>query len=299
MNALTFLYRFFTLLFATMLLFGCIGEQTDNCVQYELTVNAVTPSGQDVTSSGTITSIDLYLFDENGFVRMVPKGTSSDYLFGTDRNKSLTLVAWANLKGDSLKVPSLAVGTSLENAQIGLLETESGYNLPVTDLFYARRRLTSENLSTRGMQSDTVKLVMERISAGLSVKVSHLQKYFEGEEEKLHIVVRGVGTALNFLGNPLGKEAGYIPTMHATQGKDEWMAPLFRVFPTQEDYKVFVDLYRNDKLLFTINTDDEGNPLKAVPGMETYITVDFDYARLLVNVSVLPWGSGGGQYTEF
>lgn len=241
----------------------------------------------------------MYLFDENGFVRMVPKGTSSDFLFGTEKNKPLTLVVWGNLNGDSLKKPSLAIGTSLKDAQIGLLQTKSGYNLPVTDLFYARRELTSGNLSTRGMQSDTVRLVMNRISAALAVKVSHSQEYFGSAEEKLHIVVRGTGNTLNFLGEPWGQEGGYVPTMTAIQEKDEWVAPLFRIFPTQEDYKILVDLYRNDKFLFTISTDDEGNLLKAVPGMETYITVDFVYTRLLVNVSVLPWGSGGGQHTEF
>ncbi len=299
MNALIFLYRLSAFLLTTMLLFGCVREQTESCVEYKLTVSAVTPSGQDVTSSGTITSIDMYLFDENGFVRMVPKGTSSDFLFGTEKNKPLTLVVWGNLNGDSLKKPSLAIGTSLKDAQIGLLQTKSGYNLPVTDLFYARRELTTGNLSTRGMQSDTVRLVMNRISAALAVKVSHSQEYFGSAEEKLHIVVRGTGNTLNFLGEPWGQEGGYVPTMTAIQEKDEWVAPLFRIFPTQEDYKILVDLYRNDKFLFTISTDDEGNLLKAVPGMETYITVDFDYTRLLVNVSVLPWGSGGGQHTEF
>lgn len=272
---------------------GCVYEQTDACVQYELTVRAVTPSGEDVTSSGVITSMDIYLFDQNGFVRMVPKGSSSDFLFGTPKNKTLTLVAWGNLKGDSLKLPSPAVGTSLEEAKIELLQLATGYNLPVTDLFYARRVLTGET-STRAMQSDTVKLVMERLSAALAVKISHAREYF-GSDEPLHLVVRGIGTALSFLGEPLGQEAGYAPAMAAVSGKDEWVAPLFRVFPTQDDGRIFVDLYRKGEKLFTITTDDEGNLLRATPGKETYISVDFRYARMFVSISVLPWGSSGQQ----
>ena len=293
MNALITIYRTLCILPACLLLYGCISEQTDACVQYELTVRAVTPSGEDVTSSGIITSMDIYLFDQNGFVRMVPKGSSSDFLFGTPKNKTLTLVAWGNLKGDSLKLPSPAVGTSLEEAKIELLQLATGYNLPVTDLFYARRVLTGET-ATRGMQSDTIKLVMERISAALAVKISHAREYF-GSDEPLHLVVRGTGTALSFLGEPLGQEARYAPAMAAVSGKDEWVAPLFRVFPTQDDGRIFVDLYRKGEKLFTITTDDEGNLLRATPGKETYISVDFRYARMFVSVSVLPWGSTGQQ----
>ncbi len=295
MNTLIAIYRTLCILPACLLLYGCISEQTDACVQYELTIRAVTPSGEDVTSSGVITSMDLYLFDENGFVRMVPKGSSSDFLFGIQKNKTLTLVAWGNLKSDSLKLPSPAVGTSLEEAKVELLQLATGYNLPVTDLFYARRVLTGET-ATRGMQSDTIKLVMERLSAALAVKISHAREYF-GSDEPLHLVVRGIGTALSFLGEPLGQEAGYAPAMTAVSGKDEWVAPLFRVFPTQDDGRIFVDLYRKGEKLFTITTDDEGNLLRATPGKETYISVDFRYARMLVSVSVLPWGSTG-QETE-
>ena len=287
------LVRILLLFCFASLLYSCISEETDACVQYELTIRAVTPSGEDVTSSGVITSMDLYLFDENGFVRMVPKGSSSDFLFATEKSKALTLVVWGNLKGDSLKLPSLGVGTSLEDAKVELLQSSTGYNLPVTDLFYARRVLTGET-STRAMQSDTVKLVMERLSAALAVKIGHAREYF-GSDEPLHLVVRGIGTALSFLGEPLGQEAGYAPAMAAVSGKDEWVAPLFRVFPTQDDGRIFVDLYRKGEKLFTITTDDEGNLLRATPGKETYISVDFRYARMFVSVSVLPWGSTGQQ----
>lgn len=293
MNALTFTYRMFCFLLTCLLLSSCIREQTDACVQYELTVRAVTPSGEDVTSSGVVTSMDLYLFDENGFVRMLPKGSSSDFRFGAEKNENFTLVAWGNLKGDSLKLPSLAVGTSLEEARIELLQLATGYNMPVTDLFYSRHTLGS---TTRAMQNDTVKLVMERLSAALAVKISHAREYF-GSEGTLRIVVRGTGTALSFLAEPLGEEAGYAPVMNPVSDKDEWVAPLFRVFPTNEDQYIYIDLYRNDEKLFTITTDDEGTQLKASPGKETYISIDFRYARMFVNVSVLPWGSSD-QNTE-
>lgn len=275
---------------------GCVREQMDSCMQYELTVEAVDPQGVDITSSGAVTSIDLYLFDESGFVRIIPRGSSSDFLFGEEKKRTLTLVAWGNLKGDSLKLPQLSVGTSLQEAKIELLQSANGYNLPVTDLFYTRRELSGT--STRSLQSDTVKLVMERLAAGLSIRVNHAAEYFGTPDIDLHIVVRGTGSSLNFLGEPSDDEAGYAPSIQVVDGEDEWYAPLFRVFPTHNDQHIYIDLYRGSTLLFTITTDDAGNILHALPGMETYITVDFRYARLHVTVSVEPWGTNG-QNVQF
>ncbi|MBP1614029.1 MAG: Fimbrillin-A associated anchor protein Mfa1 and Mfa2 [Bacteroidetes bacterium] len=269
---------------------SCVREQMDDCVQYELTVSAVDTEGEDITSSGAITSIDLYLFDENGFLRIIPQGSSSsNFLLGTEKDKALTLVAWGNLKSDSLILPELSVGTSLEDAKIELLQTAAGYDLPVTDLFYSRREISSS--TTRGVQSDTIQLVMERLAAALSVRVSHAAEHFGSAQSNLHIVVRGTGTSLNFLGEPSNDEAGYAPAMEQVTGEDEWVTPLFRVFPTGESDQIYIDLYQGDTFLFTISTDDGGSTLRALPGTETYVTVDFRYSRLHISVSVEPWES--------
>ncbi len=272
-----------------LLLQGCVLEQMDDCVQYGLTVSAVDPQGNDVIASGAISTIDIYLFDENGFVRIIPQESSSDYLLGAEKNKALTLVAWGNLKSDSLLLPNLSLGTSLEDAKIELLQTVAGYKLPVTDLFYSRLEFNSA--LTRAMQNNTVKLVMERLAAALSVRVSHVAEHFGGAQGKLHLVVWGTGSSLNFLGEPSDDEAGYAPAMEQVTGEDEWVVPLFRVFPTGEDQRISIGLYRDDTLLSTITTDDDGNILRALPGKETYVTVDFRYARLHVSVRVKPWGS--------
>lgn len=270
----------------SLLMQACVREQTDDCVQYEMKISAVDPQGVDVTSSGIVTSINLYLFDDNGFVRIIPQNSSSSFILGTEKSKVLTLVAWGNLKGDSLKLPSLSVGTSLQNARIKLLQSTEGYNLPTTDLFYSRREIN--NVATRSMQSDTVKLIMERLVSALSVRVSHPEEYF-GDVADLYIVVRGTGTSLNFMGETSEDEAGYAPGMKQLTGADEWVTPLFRIFPTDENRQIFIDLYRENNLLMTITTDDYGNVLRALPGKETYVTVDFRYARMHVFFSVKPW----------
>lgn len=272
---------------------ACVREQMADCMQYELRVSAVDSQGVDVTSSGAVTSINLYLFGENGFIRSVPEGSFDSFLFSAEKDRVLTLIAWGNLKGDSLDIPDLQVGTSLKDAKIKLLQTVAGYELPVTDLFYSRREIGST--TTRGMQNDTLQLVMKRLSAALSVCVSHGAEYFGNAAFHPHIVVRGTGTSLNFLAEPSDDVSDYAPVMHQVGGEDVWTTPLFRVLPTGQEQRISIDLYRDDTLALSITTDDEGNALRALPGKETYITVDFSYARLCVSVSVRPWGSTNQQ----
>ena len=84
---------------------SCVREDMEECTQYALNVRAVDNEGNDLTDSGVLQKADVYLFNENGFVRMVPSGISSDFLFGHDKRQKLTLVAWGNIKKDQNSVP--------------------------------------------------------------------------------------------------------------------------------------------------------------------------------------------------
>ncbi|TWV14422.1 hypothetical protein FQ707_04555 [Bacteroidaceae bacterium HV4-6-C5C] len=284
---------FFMLLCTLPALWGCSHDKDEDVVEYSLNVSAVDPQGNDVTASGVISTIDLFLFDENGFVRVLPRGSSTGFLFNVSKSSKYTLVAWANLKGDSLKLPQLIVGTSLESARIDLLQSSSGHDIPVTDLFYSRLDILSA--STKSVKSNTLRLVMERIVAGISVDVIHAAKHFGITDGNLRVVVRGTSRSLNFLGEPSADEASFTPTMNRVGDEDEWFAPLFRVFPAGADKQVYIDLYHGDTLLLTVTRDDEGNPLRAVSGKETHITVDFGDAWLHVSMSIVPWYTGSGQ----
>ena len=97
----------FTILYVslTFLYTSCVREDTGDCMQYEIHVRVVDAAGNDLTQSGVLEKSEVYLFGENGFVRMVPAGVSSDYLFGNHKEARLTLVAWGNIKEDTLIPP--------------------------------------------------------------------------------------------------------------------------------------------------------------------------------------------------
>ena len=90
---------------------SCVREDTEDCVQYQVHVRVVDAAGNDLTESGVLEKSEVYLFGENGFVRMVPAGVSSDYLFGNYKEARLTLVAWGNIKEDTLITADIKPGT--------------------------------------------------------------------------------------------------------------------------------------------------------------------------------------------
>ena len=92
-SILTALYAGLIFLYAS-----CVREDTSACMQYEVNVRVVDAEGNDLTESEVLEKSEVYLFGENGFVRMIPAGVSSDYLFGHYKDDRLTLVAWGNVK---------------------------------------------------------------------------------------------------------------------------------------------------------------------------------------------------------
>ena len=100
---------------------SCVREDTGDCVQYQVHVRVVDAAGNDLTESGVLEKSEVYLFGENGFVRMV-----SDYLSGNYKEARLTLVAWGNIKEDTLITADIKPGTPIEEARLKLKQHAEG-----------------------------------------------------------------------------------------------------------------------------------------------------------------------------
>ena len=70
---------------------SCVREDTGDCIQYVLDMQAVDSEGNDLTATDALQKAEVYLFDEKGFIRKIPADISSDLIFGDDKNKRLTL----------------------------------------------------------------------------------------------------------------------------------------------------------------------------------------------------------------
>ena len=175
-SILTALYAGLIFLYAS-----CVREDTSACMQYEVNVRVVDAEGNDLTESEVLEKSEVYLFGENGFVRMIPAGVSSDYLFGHYKNDRLTLVAWGNVKEDTLITAEIKPSTPIEEARLKLKQYAEGNHLPVTDLFYCRKELS--NTATRGIREENITLVMGRLAAGLSIRACYLTERYADKGE--------------------------------------------------------------------------------------------------------------------
>lgn len=206
---------------------SCVREDTGDCMQYEIHVRVVDAAGNDLTQSGVLEKSEVYLFGENGFVRMVPAGVSSDYLFGNHKEARLTLVAWGNIKEDTLITAKIKPGTLLEEARLKLKQHAEGSHLPVTDLFYCRKEPEQHRYKehTRGK----ITLVMERMTAGLSIRTRYLAERYPYQGETYTFIVRGTGSEVDFMGKVTGENARYKPPTFTDEQGDAY-APPFAYF---------------------------------------------------------------------
>lgn len=295
---------------AVILLLGtlqsCIFEDMEPCVQYDLTLKIVGSNGLQLPSE-TVDSISLFLFDTNGYVRMVSAGRSNDFTIGYPKEEALTLIAWGNLKKDSLLVPLLSRGQQPEEVMVTLRQLEA-FSMNPTDLFYARYTVTlgqeevlvdraaplSDESETRALRAakarvDTLPLSLERIVASLTITGQYMDRRFGTDTAGYHFVVYSPRDALNFMGTLAGDTARYAPaTTMNTAG--QLITPAIRVLPTPVDGALTVALFRGDSLLYTTSLDSRGEPLRAVAGKQLDILLDFRYSYVKVSVDVVPWG---------
>lgn len=279
---------------AAALCASCVKENTEKCVLYEVRMRVVDNQGNDLTESGVLEKAEVYLFNEEGFVRMVPAGTVPELLIGEDRDERLTLVAWGNLKEDTLVTTDIRRGTPPEEARLQLRQQEGGTHIPVTDLFYCRKEV--QQAVTRSVGTAEVTLVMERVAAEVSIRTRYMAQRYPYTGEPYRIIVRCAATEMDFTGKAAGDGAGYEPASTTDEAGDV-SAPPFRIFPTEEGERIEIDICRGSGKLCTIAEGNDFKPLYAPAGMHTEIVIDFREAQPKTTLTVHPWGEMG-QETE-
>lgn len=279
---------------AAALCASCVKEDTENCVLYEVRMRVVDSQGNDLTESGVLEKADVYLFNEEGFVRMVPAGTAPQLLIGGDRGERLTLVAWGNLKEDTLVTTDIRRGTPPQEARLQLRQQEGGTHIPLTDLFYCRKEV--REAVTRSAGTAEVTLVMERVAAEVSIRTRYMARRYPYTGEPYRIIVRCAATEMDFTGKAAGDGAGYEPAS-ATDEAGDVSAPPFRIFPTAEGESIEIDICRGSHRLCTIAEGNDFKPLYVPVGMHTDIVIDFRDAEIRTTLTVNQWGEMG-QETE-
>lgn len=286
---------------------SCIFEDMDSCVRYDITLKVVNADGFQLPKE-TVDSVNLFLFDKNGYARMVSADRNNKFTLGYSKNEVLTLVAWGNLKNDSLLLPQLSKGQKPEDVLITLNQLED-YALNPSDLFYARYTIQVENeaVNVNGANSnlqgaqavptnlrsavsiDTIAICMKRIVASLTVTGQHMEKRYGTDTTGYHFVVSSPNDALNFMGQLVGDTARYAP-VSTINAAGQLVTQAIRVLPTPDDGAVTVALYKGNSLLFSTCKDCKEKPLRAIADKRLEILIDFASSQVGVSVHVVPWG---------
>lgn len=269
-----------------LLCWSCIGEDMSACAEYSVLVKVFDADGNDLTGSDRITSVDMYLFDQQGFVRVIPSGSQGSFLLGEEKNKELTLIAWGNLNPDSVSVPVILPGSSLEDTRLHAFQL-SGINArTVSDLFYSKLHISP--IQTRGLEQRSDTIVLNSVSTGMTVQTSGLQQWLGFPSDSCRIVIENAGGSLNFLGIFTGETVTYEPVVSQDVGGDLNTA-LFRILPTGNSQNLTLSLYNGSTKVFSVASDSEGDPIVAPAGRIVRLFIHFEYASVKVVVTVSPW----------
>lgn len=266
---------------------SCIKEDLSDCRNYDLTMKVVDAEGEDISSSGAIHDLKAYLFGNDKFIKELPID-SGKITFTYSKSVPVTVVAWGNLQNDTLDLPQLTSGMGITEALVQLKKSNT-QTLSAPDLFYQ----SYSSVSTKSdVDEEVVELSLKRRTAQMHISFGGIITAFGGTEDEYSYIIKGAGYGLNFKGEALlSDEHPYKPTT-SWNTLNRLETPIFSIIPddNNDDY-VQVNLYKGEKLVYSIQSDTYGNKLKAVPGKMLNVIVDF--ATIYINVSIvsiIPWG---------
>ena len=275
-------YRAYLLAVAFIVSGGCIREDLSDC-RY-LTLKFKVSDSREETNAGTdaVDSAQVYLFDSRGYVRTVEVGDiSKHYTLGFEKSDEISIAAWGNLRSDSIEIPGMHRGMCRLCA-ILKLKKQDEYCPEPPDLFFASYR--SEDTVV-----DTVIVTLERIVSSVTITGKHLSDSFGIDTAGCYFVIRSTTDGIDFNGEAVGSEAAYRPSAYF-DAEHNLKTPVFKILPQAENEYLTIELYRGNEKLYSTHTDSEGELLRALPGEQLNIVIDFSRRNVVIKIIITPWG---------
>lgn len=285
------------LILMVMVVVGCTKEDESKCnPPHSLEIRAVVnvngeiqEVGSDVVKGGVV----FYVFDQNeGFLEMKRVELGSQIALYYPFEDKLHLVCWGNSESEGLIMPTLEVGTKLEEALISIntdnLESRSvqqNVTASVDDLFHARDELTiSDNVNKE--------IIIERQVASVSIISTGLKEYCNTDSEDFRYVFRSGKKSIDFTGLTKDENVSHTPAVAFKDGLLE--SSVFNIFP-DPNIDIEVDIYLESALVATISTNVDGKQIRAEAGKLLNIYAVFKSGNIEsgdidVNIQITPWG---------
>lgn len=286
-------YRLFLLaaLLITGLLSSCLKEDFTDCPRpFQVTVKALDVDRNDITESGAVQQVILFVFDENQQVidafeltadqvkSRKPVEIKPDY----PGHKAYTVVAWGNLD-EKVDFSQINTVKQMQDLYVKLKQQNGAAQAP-GDLFYGSLNVPAEFGGIEAGTSQVVEITRKTASVIITAR-----NFPPGEEASAYsFVLRESPDTYNQNGELGGDMVGYKLT--ATKDKNgQLVTPIFNVFPTAGGKPFVLDVYRNGELLYSFTKGSDGKEFTPEVGRLLNIIIDFR-VDISVKVVITPWG---------
>ena len=280
-------FRILILVYILVLaLSGCVGrEKYEFCpCPFDVYIKVEDYNGNDITEQGDVKQLILFLFDENGKMIGAIEVTGAQVAgrepikMAFDPRKfpkSVTFDVWANT-GDEVDFSAISTVQQRENLYLLLKKQLDGSAISPSDIFHGS--LIGVPIETGGIEkgsSHTV--VIKRKTASVVITTIGLRPWHNWirtrTEDSYGYRVHGTSSGLDYQGTLNTDVAYHVPAAQFTEN-DHFIAPLFSVLPTPANGAIKVEVYGNNELLYTAETDKSGNPFVAVADQTLNILIE-------------------------
>lgn len=282
------------LLLAPAVLPGCIKEDGGaDCptAAHYLMVRSYDADNKEITGTGAIRDVVLYVFDNNGnYLEKITGAENLPIPLNYPEGASIHIVGWGNSGGGNQVMPDLAAGTPLANALVKLNNTkaenpETNASSP-DDLFWGNAdvSLVAPPGETGEIRHD---LSVKRKAASMNISIKGLQGWANTTDTDFTLVVHGSRNTIDFGGNNTGDPAAYTPTL-LPDNNGVFTTGIFNTFPSG-DIVVSIDIYKGNEKIYTVAADKDGKPFVLPDGRLLNVFIDFTGTGN-VSFTVTEWG---------
>lgn len=285
-----------TLLF-TGLLSSCLSEDFGDCPRpFQVTIKAFDADNIDITESGSVEQVILFVFNENDQIFKTYTVTANEVMqrkpidihMEYPGHQSLKLVAWANLddKVDYSQITNVKQLTDLYvklKSQSATLATATIAQSP-GDLFFGAIDVPVEFGGIDMGKSHELPIYRKTASVIITAR------NFPATENPsdYSFVLRESRDTYDYNGELTGEMVNYKPAT-SVNSAGHLATPIFITFPTVGGQSYVLDIYKNGELKYTFTQGSDGTPFVPVIGKLLNIIIDFN-VDISVNVVVTPWG---------
>lgn len=285
---------------------SCSKDKHDDSPRpFKLFLKAVDADQNDITQSGEVQQVMLFVFNEkqeavnvvNLDANQIKNREPIQITPELPNLKSLSFVAWGNVD-EKVEIPSAASVKNLTDLYIKLKAGVDGNNhlnnggesLGKTarspgDLFYGKLDAPVEYGSLEPTGDQTV--IISRKTSQIHIVANNLKAWNNHKDGTYTFELRESHEIYNPDCKLTGEMVGYLPVATLNE-KGNLATPIFNTFPTTEGKSYTLFIRYNGDVIYTTDSSSDGSKFIPEPGRLLNIIIDFS-ASIDVKVVVTPW----------